>query len=123
MTRQKTEEGRKLLVDKDRTAFFFVTLPLALPIAVIERFVTWVEAFDIPIGGVVVNEVIPRTDIANLSSYVANRMNEQAGYLKIIGTKFPGMVRAVIPLYEREVNGLEMVSRMAGDLAKSSQDI
>jgi len=117
-TRQKTEQGRKLLTDKEKTAFFFVTLPLALPIAVIERFITWVEAFNIPIGGVIVNEVIPKVDSPELSSYVANRMNEQAGYQRTVEQKFPGMVRSVIPLYEREVNGLEMVARMAEDLSR-----
>lgn len=117
-TRKKTEEGRKLLVDKDKTAFFFVTLPLALPIAVIERFITWVEAFDIPIGGVVLNEVIPGSQTAGLSAYVANRMQEQAGYVKMVDAKFPGLLRASIPLYEREVNGLEMVANMANDLGR-----
>jgi arsenite-transporting ATPase len=118
-TRQKTEEGRKLLVDKDKTAFFFVTLPLALPIAVIERFVTWVEAFSIPIGGVVVNEVIPMVDEEGLSPYVANRIREQDGYLRMVESKFPGMVRAELPLYEKEVNGIEMVSKMAEDLGRN----
>lgn len=118
-TRKKTEEGRKLLVDKDKTAFFFVTLPLALPIAVIERFITWVEAFSIPVGGVIANEIIPHTSEVGLSPYVANRMHEQAGYLDLIRQKFPGMLRAAVPLYEREVNGLEMVARMAGDLGNS----
>jgi len=117
-TRQKTEQGRKLLVDKEKTAFFFVTLPLALPIAVIERFITWVEAFSIPIGGVIVNEVIPGVDSPDLSPYVANRMKEQSGYQRMIEQKFPGMVRAVIPLYEKEVNGLEMVARMGEDLSR-----
>lgn len=117
-TRKKTEEGRKLLVDKDKTAFFFVTLPLALPIAVIERFIIWVEAFNIPIGGVVVNEVIPKVEERGLSPYVANRIREQDGYLRMVEQKFPGMVRARLPLYEREVNGLEMVRRMAEDLGK-----
>jgi len=120
-TRQKTEQGRRLLIDSEKTAFFFVTLPLALPIAVIERFITWVEAFNIPIGGVIVNEVIPTFDSAGLSPYVANRMKEQAGYLRVVGEKFPGMVRAVIPLYEREVNGLEMVSKMGEDLSRPSE--
>jgi len=119
LTRKKTEEGRKLLVDKEKTAFFFVTLPLALPIAVVERFISWVEAFSIPIGGVLVNEVIPKVDPKGLSPYVANRIQEQEGYLRLIGQKFPGMVRAQIPLYEKEVNGLKMVGRMAGDLGKS----
>jgi arsenite-transporting ATPase len=117
-TRKKTEEGRKLLVDKEKTAFFFVTLPLALPIAVIERFVTWIEAFNIPIGGVVVNEVIPIVDSSDLSPYVANRIREQSGYLRMVEQKFPGMIRARIPLYEREVNGLEMVAKMGMELSK-----
>ena len=115
-TRKKTEEGRKLLVDREKTAFFFVTLPLALPIAVIERFITWVQAFEIPIGGVVLNEVIPETRTSGLSPYVANRMHEQAGYVTVVHDKFPGLLRASIPLYEKEVNGVEMVAKMAGDL-------
>jgi len=118
-TRKKTEQGRKLLVDRDKTAFFFVTLPLALPISVIERFIQWVEAFNIPIGGVVVNEVIPIASSEGLSPYVANRISEQAGYLRMVEQKFPGMVRSRIPLYEREVNGLEMVAKMAGDLGEA----
>ncbi len=119
-TRRKTEEGRKLLIDEEKTAFFFVTLPLALPIAVIERFITWVEAFNIPIGGVIVNEIIPNFNSTDLSPYVANRVNEQAGYQRAVEQKFPGMVRAAIPLYEKEVNGLEMVARMAEDLSRTA---
>jgi arsenite-transporting ATPase len=116
-TRKRTEQGRKLLTDVEKTAFFFVTLPLALPIAVIERFITWIEAFGIPVGGVLVNEVIPSFNSAGLSTYVANRMREQAGYIDLIYQKFPGMVRAMIPLYEREVSSLDMVSKMAESLS------
>jgi arsenite-transporting ATPase len=115
-TRKKTEEGRNLLTDRDKTAFFFVTLPLALPIAVIERFIIWVEAFNIPVGGVVLNEIIPDTGTVGLSSYVANRMHEQAGYVDMVHEKFPGLLRASIPLYEKEVNGLPAVAKMAADL-------
>ena len=120
-TKKKTEEAREILTDSEKTAFFFVTLPLALPIAVIERFITWVQAFQIPIGGVIVNEVIPKIDLEKLSPYVAHRMEEQAGYLRLAEQKFPGMIRAVLPLYEREVNGLDMVSRMAQSLSLGSE--
>src|SRR5881628_2980566 len=119
-TKKKTEEARRILIDSERTAFFFVTLPLALPIAVIERFITWVQAFNIPVGGVIVNEIIPTVAGESGSPYVANRMAEQAGYLKMAERKFPGMIRAVLPLYEREVNGIEMVSRMSKDLGRTS---
>src|SRR5438128_10021413 len=73
-TKKKTEEARKLLTNSERTAFFFVTLPLALPIAVIERFITWVQAFQIPIGGVIVTEVIPKIDLQKLPPSRAHGM-------------------------------------------------
>ena len=119
-TREKTEKGRKLLTDKEKTAFFFVTLPLALPIAVIERFIGWVKAFDIPTGGVIVNEVLPKEefDLKNATSYIVNKIQEQDQYLKIIHNKFPGMVRGYVPLFEKEVASLDMIARVAEALGK-----
>ena len=119
-TREKTEKGRMLLTDKEKTAFFFVTLPLALPIAVIERFIGWVKAFDIPTGGVIVNEVLPKEefDLKNATSYIVNKVQEQEQYLKIIHNKFLGMVRGYVPLFEKEVASLEMIARVAEALGK-----
>lgn len=119
-TRRRTEEAKKVLTDTEKTAFFFVTLPLALPIAVIERFITWVQAFNIPIGGVIVNGLIPREvcNIENPSPYVLNKLKEQEGYLETIHKKFPGLVRAYIPLYESEVIGIEMIEKVAKALAE-----
>src|SRR6516225_5762400 len=56
--RSRMGQARQLLTDASRTAFFFVTLPEALPIAVITRFIGWFHEFGIPIGGVVVNMVL-----------------------------------------------------------------
>ncbi len=119
-TREQIEKGRKLLTDNERTAFLFVTLPLALPIAVIERFIGWVQAFEIPIGGVIVNEVLPKEefDLTNISPYIANKIKEQEHYIEIIHNKFPGLVRAYVPLYETEVTGIEMIARVAEALGK-----
>jgi len=119
-TREQTEKGRKLLTDKEKTAFFFVTLPLSLPIAVIERFIGWVQAFEIPTGGVIVNEVLPKEefDLKNATSYIVNKIQEQDYYLKIIHDKFRGIVRAYVPLYETEVADLNMIARVADALGK-----
>ncbi|HEY8346195.1 MAG TPA: ArsA family ATPase, partial [Symbiobacteriaceae bacterium] len=54
---------KRLLMDPEITAFFFVTLPLALPISVVRRFIQQVQAYDIPVGGVLVNGCI-RSDEA-----------------------------------------------------------
>src|SRR3989442_13717839 len=61
--KERFEKAKGVLVDPERTAFFFVTLPLALPIAVVRRFIGMVQKFNIPIGGVIVNEVL-RPEIA-----------------------------------------------------------
>ncbi len=119
-TRRKTEEARKMLVDPDLTAFFFVTLPLALPIAVIERFIGWVRAFDVPVGGVIVNGVLPsaQAESGEVSTYISNKLNEQAAYLQMAQNKFPGLVRAYVPFLESEVGGIKMVERVAEYLGR-----
>ncbi len=61
-------QAEKLLTDKALTAFFFVTLPESLPIAVITRFINWFYEFGIPVGGVVVNGVIQKEQVSQWSS-------------------------------------------------------
>ena len=56
--RDRMEHARVLLTDEKLTSFFFITLPEALPIAVITRFIQWFRDFGIPVGGVLVNMLI-----------------------------------------------------------------
>jgi arsenite-transporting ATPase len=113
--RDRMGQARKLLTDPEMTAFFFVTLPEALPIAVITRFIGWFHDFGIPVGGVVVNMVIDQEQVtASSPEFVRNRCAMQDRYMEDIWEKFDGMVRSVLPLYETEVRGVPMLSRMAG---------
>jgi len=106
--------ARELLTDADKTAFFFVTLPEALPIAVITRFMHWFEDFGIPVGGVLVNMVIDRNAAGeNPPEFVRNRMAMQAEHMETIWKTFDGSVRAIVPLFETEVRGPQMLRRVA----------
>ena len=58
--------AKNLLTDEALTAFFFVTLPESLPIAVITRFINWFHEFGIPVGGVVVNGVIQKDQVGKM---------------------------------------------------------
>jgi arsenite/tail-anchored protein-transporting ATPase len=108
---------RGLLTEPQKTAFFFVTLAEALPIAVIRRFITWFTEFGIPVGGVVVNGVIqPGVLGPSTPEFVRNRVAMQEGYLGEIRERFDGLVRAVVPLYETEVRGVPMLERVAAAL-------
>jgi arsenite-transporting ATPase len=115
--RDRMGKAQKLLTDADLTSFFFVTLPEALPIAVITRFIGWFHDFGIPVGGVIVNMLIDRSQVTSDSpEFVHNRVDMQARYMEDIWDKFDGMVRSTIPLYETEVRGTKSLMRMGDAL-------
>lgn len=112
--RTRMEHARQLLTDPEKTAFFFVTLPEALPIAVIRRFIAWFHDFGIPVGGVIVNMLIDQAQVSEHSpEFVRNRLAMQQHYMDEIWQTFDGMVRALVPLYETEVRGVDMLARTA----------
>jgi arsenite/tail-anchored protein-transporting ATPase len=114
--RKRIEHARELLTDPEKTAFFFVTLPEALPIAVIRRFIDWFTDFGIPVGGVVVNMVIDRDQAAGGGEFVRNRVAMQEGYLREIRDTFDGSVRAVVPLFDSDIRGVPMLTKAADRL-------
>ncbi|MCD6239978.1 ArsA family ATPase [Candidatus Bathyarchaeota archaeon] len=115
---ERIKKAKKIFNDPERTAFFFVTLPLALPIAVVKRFISMVQGFNIPTGGVIVNQVIPEELVKGkkVSEYMINKYKEQQAYLEIIRRDLWPMVRAIIPLYETEILGVDMVAKVAENL-------
>ncbi len=111
--RNRMEQARVRLTDPAQTAFFFITLPEALPIAVITRFIGWFHEFGIPVGGVIVNMLIDKAEVRPDSpEFVRNRVAMQDRYMEDIWQKFDGMVRATVPLYETEVRGADSMRRM-----------
>ena len=111
--RERMERAKELLTDEEKTAFFFITLPEALPIAVVKRFIGWFHDFGIPVGGVVVNLVIDKEAVGkDAPDFVLNRIAMQDDYMEEIWRSFPD-VRAVVPLFETEVRGIEMLERTA----------
>jgi arsenite-transporting ATPase len=115
--RTRMGQARQLLTDEGQTAFFFVTLPEALPIAVITRFIGWFHEFGIPVGGVIVNMVLDREALGtDLPEFVQNRLAMQAEHMQTIRAKFDGSVRAVVPLFDQEVRGVPMLDQAAAAL-------
>jgi arsenite-transporting ATPase len=114
--RTRMYRAKMLLTDAEQTAFFFVTLPEALPIAVIKRFINWFQDFGIPVGGVVVNLVIDKASVgSDTPDFVRNRVAMQDNHMEEIWRSFPD-VRAIVPLFEQEVRGVEMLDRTANHL-------
>lgn len=110
--RERMAYAKELLTDEALTAFYFVTLPESLPIAVITRFINWFHEFGIPVGGVIVNGVIQKEQAgANAAEFVLNRIRMQEEHLQSIERIFGDGVRAVVPLFETEIRGAKMLHR------------
>jgi arsenite-transporting ATPase len=115
--RERMGKAQTRLTDVEKTAFFFVTLPEALPIAVISRFIGWFRDFGIPVGGVIVNMILDRQALGkDLPEFVRHRIRMQEEYMQSIHEKFDGSVRALVPLFDREVRGLGMLRQVAQEL-------
>jgi arsenite-transporting ATPase len=106
-----------LLTNPELTAFFFVTLPESLPIAVITRFIQWFRDFGIPVGGVIVNGLIQKETVkADSPEFVRNRVKMQDEHMEEIWQAFGDGVRSIVPLFETEVQGSVMLRRLADRL-------
>jgi len=112
--RERMAHAKTLLTDPAKTAFFFVTLPEALPIAVIKRFINWFHEFGIPVGGVIVNMRIDNAKFSGqVADFVKNRVAMQDTYMREIDETFDGLVRAVLPLFDDEVRGVAALEKTA----------
>ncbi len=110
--KDRMAHAKDLLTDEALTAFFFVTLPESLPIAVITRFINWFHEFGIPVGGVIVNGVIQKEQVGkDAVEFVLNRIQMQDEHMGEIWKIFGDRVRAIVPLFETEVKGAKMLNR------------
>ena len=118
--RDRIDQMRTLLTDDQKSAFFFVTLLESLPIAVIRRFIGWFEEFGIPIGGVIVNQAIDKSQIGEDSAeFILNRVKMQDRYREEATSLFKDL-RGEVPLFEKEVRGLDMVGKLTEALFPST---
>jgi arsenite-transporting ATPase len=110
--RERIDQMRAILTDAQKSAFFFVTLLESLPIAVIRRFIGWFQEFGIPIGGVIVNQAIDKSQVNEDSAeFVKNRVKMQDRYREEVVNSFKDFC-GEIPLFEKEVRGVEMVGKL-----------
>jgi arsenite/tail-anchored protein-transporting ATPase len=113
--RGRINSASRILTDRERTAFFFVLVPEEMILVDTRKAAELFARFDVPIGGYVVNRVIPdelaREDIP---AYLRNRIEMQRGQLEQIRQTLGSGVLGHVPELERDVTGLPMIERVAG---------
>jgi arsenite-transporting ATPase len=113
--KKRINASSAILTDRARTAFFFVVVPEQMIIADTKKAAGLFAQFDVPIGGYVVNRVIPRELLEQkVPAYLENRIRMQDGYLAEIRRSFGDGVLALVPELERDVTGLPMIETLAG---------
>jgi arsenite-transporting ATPase len=112
--RNRINSASKILTDKERTAFFFVVIPEQMILIDTKKAAELFARFDVPIGGYVVNRVLPEELASqNVPAYLRNRMEMQRGQLEEIHSTLGSQVVGHIPELERDVTGLPMIERVA----------
>lgn len=114
---EKFRKTRDVITNPSLTGFYFVTTPESLPISVVLRFIKMVESFNIPVGGVFVNNIIdPRDVVSDPSGYLKARMEEQQHYLKMVMDKVGDKILGYVRSFPTEIRGLDGVRTVVGDL-------
>jgi arsenite/tail-anchored protein-transporting ATPase len=113
--RKRINAASRILTDREKTAFFFVLVPEQMILIDTRKAAEMFAKFDVPIGGYIVNRVIPE-ELAlgdGVPAYLKNRIQGQRHELAEIDQRFGREVLARVPELERDVTGLEMIEKLA----------
>jgi arsenite/tail-anchored protein-transporting ATPase len=103
-----------IFTDKEKTAFFFVVVPEEMIILDTLKAADLFSKFDVPIGGYLVNRVLPpELRQQEVPAYLQNRLQMQSKYMDEIKAKLGNQVLAHVPEMERDVTGLKMIEKLA----------
>src|SRR5918996_4920577 len=91
--RDRINQSSKVLTDRERTAFFFVIIPEEMILIDTAKAAELFAKFDVPIGGYVVNRVLPDSLAEEgVPAYLRNRMSMQKGQLDRIRRDFGSQI-------------------------------
>jgi arsenite/tail-anchored protein-transporting ATPase len=112
--RNRINSASRILTDRQKTAFFFVVIPEQMILLDTKKAAGLFAKFDVPIGGYIVNRVIPE-ELADqqIPAYLRNRISMQKGEMDQIRQAFGQGVVGYVPELERDVTGLPMIERVA----------
>jgi arsenite-transporting ATPase len=112
--KERINASSSILTDKRRTAFFFVVVPEEMIIKDTMKAATLFSQFNVPIGGYIVNRVIPTSLLGqSIPEYLKNRIQMQGRHLDEIRSTLGDQVLAYVPELERDVTGLPMIEKLA----------
>ncbi len=109
----RMEEARKTLSDPKKTIYNLVMIPEEMSILESERTLPVLKQYDIHVGSVIVNQIIP--DNAGCS-FCAEKRKQQMGRIRTVKKKFRKYPIRRIELAKEEVKGMRMLEKIGKEL-------
>ncbi len=111
--RDRFQRARRILTDPARTAFVFVVIPERLPIWETEKAVEALAKHAVPVGAIVVNQLLPGRDGgATEDPFLAARRERQAGYLARISESLGDWPVLRVDLQDSDPVGVDALRRI-----------
>jgi arsenite-transporting ATPase len=117
--RRLFHRARRLLLEPKTTAFVLVLIPERLPVLETAMAVEALKRFEIPIAGLVVNRILPA---GPLGPFLEERRVQEREYLDQIRDRFSKMPRVEVPLFAKDVGGLEALRAVGGHLFEDGSE-
>ncbi len=114
--RRKFTRARRLLLDRDTTAFLLVLIPEKLPILESRKAAAALRKHKVPLAGVVVNRVLPP---GPLGDFLESRRAQESAYLDEIERDFGRLPRIRVPLLPTDVEGVDALRKILEHLTPS----
>lgn len=111
--RRKFHRARRVLLDPSLTAFIMVLIPERLPILETRKALSLLGKLRVPVAAIIVNRVIPATADGH---FLEIRRQQEMAHLREIEAAFPDLPKHLLPLLERDVEGMESLRRIAAAL-------
>jgi arsenite-transporting ATPase len=103
--KKRYEDALGVMRNRSSTVFTLVLLAERLPIEETHSAITGLSQLSIPVQALVINQVI-MPEVIEGNRFLAARSRLQSGYLNEIDTRFSELMRARLPLLDRDVSSV-----------------
>lgn len=118
--KKRVEHIRRVLVDKNISSFNFVLIPEQMAVMETKRALAKLQEYHIPIQGIIVNHIFPEETDCRFCQARRKVQNKYIEQIKELGMEH-GIEVALLPIFEEEVKGVEMLRKVASVLYDHEQ--
>ncbi len=111
--KERIKKAKEVLADKERTHFNIVLIPEAMSIYESERSLKSLAEYNIPVGSIIINQLIPEN---HKCPFCTEKRKTQQERVKQIEEKFKGHEILKVQLFKEEVRGFDMIGKVSKEL-------